>query len=98
MFYLPFFRMGSILRLRTRHLFGSGSNGMSLQHSYEISHMCAESGGEDETLIDNLMRKFYSLSLPAIECVEKLTFYFSRQFEYRIEWIVDPGRGVSLPF
>ena len=81
-----FSRMSSILRVRTRHFFGAGTNGLSLQHSYEIAHMSEETDGEDDPIIDDVMRKFYELALPAIHCVERLSFYFSNQFSFRIGW------------
>ena len=83
--------MGSVLRVRSRHLFGSGSNGMSLQHSYEITHMCVEVEDGEKPDLDDIMRKFYALALPVIECVEQISFYFSKQFEYRLEWGSESG-------
>ena len=85
------------LRVRYRHEFGSTSDGLYYQHGYELAHMILEEeedavAGAEEVWSDDLIHQFFDKALPCIHLVEKICFYFSDQFSYRISWPSNTSR------
>ena len=80
--------MGSPLRVRTRQSFGFGLSGTTHQHCYELAHMVPNESEENESMewTDDLMQRFYEISVPAIHLVEKINLHFSEQFCFRLTW------------
>ena len=82
--------MGSRLRVRSSHHRGLVPSGLIYQHSYELAHMVLESEDEanEEEVVwtDDLMHKFFDLSLPDIKFVERVGLYFSCHFNFRLCW------------
>ena len=89
------------LRVRSRHEFGSSADGLYYQHGYELAHMILEEtavADAEEVWLDDLIHQFFERALPCIHLVEKICYYFSDQFSYRISWPSTTSKYVLVEF